>query len=279
MLSCSSAGRGYRTPRAHASALPKWATCAWGLEAGPETARVLFEICVEVLGAIYERFVGRPRQRQRADRLITEGRVRSILFDADDGVLPVPCLDGVADVSEKRIQMWGTELWVHDIEGDPDEGPIYPFADGTYRPSDGNLAFRPRTASFTLRLHNCSRVCLTVLQHLADEPSPSTASQIGPTPKREPIRNSGAHFPLVKPPLIGSCVYLSAAGIGTLQCCHGGESYQALGLPCEHAQTDSVGGGGDRSCRALADGLHVSRRRADHLSERCVPAAAVGRQC
>lgn len=53
-------------------------------------------------------------------------------------------------------------------EGDPEQGPIHSFAEGTHRPSDGNLAFRPRTAIFTLRLHNGSRVRWTVLQHQAD---------------------------------------------------------------------------------------------------------------
>jgi hypothetical protein len=129
---------------------------------------VLIEICVEALGTLNDRFVGRPWQRRRADRLIIEGRVRSVLFEADDGVLPVPYLSGVAEVSDRRIQMSGTELWVRDIEGEPEEGPIHPFATGTHRPSDGNLAFRPRTAIFTLRLHNGSRVRWTVLQHQAD---------------------------------------------------------------------------------------------------------------
>jgi hypothetical protein len=139
-----------------------WA--AWAADTKP----VLLEICVEALGIINDRFVGRPWQRRRADRLIIEGRVRSILFEADDGVLPIPYIDGVAEVSNKRIQMRGTELWVWDIEGEPDEGPIHPFADGKHRPSDGNLAFHPRTAIFTLRLHNGSRVRWTVLQHQAD---------------------------------------------------------------------------------------------------------------
>jgi hypothetical protein len=113
----------------------------------------------------YERFAGRPWQRRRADRLIAKGRVRSILFDADDGVLPFPCLDGVAEVSDRRIRLGNTEVWVRDIEGDPAEGPIHPFAEGTHRPSYGNMAFRPRTAIFTLRLDNGSRVRWTVLQH------------------------------------------------------------------------------------------------------------------
>ena len=56
-----------------------------------DTCPVLFEFCVEALGMINDRFVGRPCQRRRADRLIAEDRVRSILFDADAGLaVPVP---------------------------------------------------------------------------------------------------------------------------------------------------------------------------------------------
>ena len=50
------------------------------------------------------------------------------------------------------------------------------------------------------------------------------------------------------------------------------------GVPSERAQTESVGGGGDGTRRALAHGLHVSRRRPYHLSKRHLLATSLGRE-
>jgi hypothetical protein len=66
---------------------------------------------VDVAIAIYSRLVGRPLQRLRARRLAKRGKIRSILFAADNPrVLPARVLDGVAEVWEGRIRLWGADL-------------------------------------------------------------------------------------------------------------------------------------------------------------------------
>lgn len=125
---------------------------------------------VEILASLYARLVGRPWQRRRAGRLINQGRVRSILFDADEGVLRGRSVDGVAEVSEKRLRIHDVDLWVHGIEGPSAEGPLDPFSqDGTFRPSDGNLTFEPPTRIYRLRLHNEATVRWAVLAFQAGE--------------------------------------------------------------------------------------------------------------
>jgi hypothetical protein len=130
----------------------------------------MVEALVEVIRSLYARLVGRPWQRRRAERLIEQGRARCVLFDADEGVLPGRSLDGVAEVSEKRLRLQGVELWVRGIEGSPEVGPIVPFSrDGRFHPSDGNLVFEPRTCIYRLRLHNGSTVRLSVLAFQAGQ--------------------------------------------------------------------------------------------------------------
>jgi hypothetical protein len=130
----------------------------------------VFEVLVEVFAALYARFVGRPWQRRRAERLIRQQKVRCVLFDADGGALPHRSVDGVAEVSEGRLSIEGVELWVRAIEGSPEEGPMDPFAkDGTFRPPGGDLAFRPRTRIYTLRLHNEATVKWSVLAFQAEQ--------------------------------------------------------------------------------------------------------------
>lgn len=125
---------------------------------------------VEVFLSLYARFVGRPWQRRRAARLIKHEKVRCILFDADEGVLPRRSVDGVAEVSEKRLSIEGVDLWVRAIEGSPDEGPADPFAkDGTFHPPEGDLPFRSRTKVYRLRLHDGASVRWTVLADQADQ--------------------------------------------------------------------------------------------------------------
>jgi hypothetical protein len=134
-------------------------------------------ILVDVLEALVEgivplcaRLVGRPWQQRRAERLIKQGKVRCVLFDADAGVLPGRSVGGVADVSEKRLRLQGMELWVRGIEGPPDVGPIDPFShDGKFHPSEGNLVFAPRTCIYRLRLHNGSTVRWSVLAFQAGQ--------------------------------------------------------------------------------------------------------------
>ena len=127
------------------------------------------EALVEVLASLFARFVGRPWQRRRAARLLRQGRVRCVLFDADAGVLPGRALDGVAEVSEKRLRLQGVELWVRAVEGPPIEGPLDPFArEGRFHPSEGTLVFEPRTSIHRLRLHNGSTVRWSVLAFQAD---------------------------------------------------------------------------------------------------------------
>ena len=130
----------------------------------------VFEVLVEVFASLYARFVGRPWQRRRAERLIKQKKVRCILFDADEGALPRRSVDGVAEVSEKRLSIEGVELWVRAIEGSPEEGPIDPFSkDGTFHPPEGGLAFRPRTSIYRLRLHNEATVRWSVLAFQAEQ--------------------------------------------------------------------------------------------------------------
>lgn len=130
----------------------------------------MFEVLVEVLASLYARFLGRPWQRWRAERLIKHKKVRCILFDTDERALPRRSVDGVAEVSERRLSIEGTDLWVRAIEGSPEEGPIDPFAkDGTFQPSEGDLAFRPRTRIYRLRLHNEATVKWSVLAFQAEQ--------------------------------------------------------------------------------------------------------------
>ena len=130
----------------------------------------MLEALVEVIVSLYARLVGRPWQRRRAERLIKQGKVRCVLFDADEGVLPGRSVDGVADVSEKRLRLQGLELWVRGIAGPPDEGPIDPFSqDGKFYPSEGNLVFEPPACIYRLRLHNGSTVRCSVLAFQAGQ--------------------------------------------------------------------------------------------------------------
>lgn len=130
----------------------------------------MFEVLVEVFASLYARFVGRPWQRRRAERLIKHKRVRCIVFDADESALPRRSVDGVAEISERRLSIEGTDLWVRAIEGTPEAGPVDPFSkDGTFQPSDGDLAFRPQTRIYTLRLHNEATVKWSVLAFQAEE--------------------------------------------------------------------------------------------------------------
>lgn len=130
----------------------------------------VFDLMVEVLASIYARFVGRPWQRRRAERLIKQDKVRCVLFDATEGALPRRALDGVAEVSERRLSIAGVELWVRAIEGPSDEGPIDPFSkDGRFRPPEGDLNFRPRTSIYTLRLHDEATVKWSVLAFQAEQ--------------------------------------------------------------------------------------------------------------
>lgn len=125
---------------------------------------------VEVFVSLYGRFVGRPWQRRRAERLIKQKKVRCILFDVEEGALPQRLVDGVAEVSEKRLSIEGVELWVRAIEGSPEQGPIDPFAKGgTFHPPEGDLAFRPRTGIYRLRLHNGATVTWSVLAFQAEQ--------------------------------------------------------------------------------------------------------------
>ncbi|HEY6935474.1 MAG TPA: hypothetical protein VI452_18940 [Marmoricola sp.] len=130
----------------------------------------MLEAVIEVLVALYARVVGRPWQRRRAERLIKQGKVRCILFDADEGALPRRSVDGVAEVSDKRLRLQDVDLWVRGIEGPPGQGPIDPFeGDGTFRPTDGNLPFQPPTRIYRLRLHSGATVGWVVLAAQADE--------------------------------------------------------------------------------------------------------------
>lgn len=130
----------------------------------------MFEVLVEVLASLYARFVGRPWQRRRAERLIKHKKVRCALFDADGITLPRRSAEGVAEVSERRLSIEGADLWVRAIEGSPEEGPIDPFAkDGTFQPPEGDLAFRPRTKIYRLRLHNEATVKWSVLAFQAEQ--------------------------------------------------------------------------------------------------------------
>jgi len=157
---------------------------------GPTRARrsrqphtwLVFEVVIEVVGFLYARYVGRPWQRRRARRLIKQGRVRSILFDGDEGVLPSRSLDGVAEVWEGRIRLWDADLWIRSVDATAEIGPVDPFKDGKLKPSDGDLAFRPRTSIYTLHTHKGGRVKWTILEFQAQEALtllgvPSVASQ------------------------------------------------------------------------------------------------------
>jgi hypothetical protein len=130
----------------------------------------VFEELVEVFVSLYARFVGRPWQRRRAERLIKQKKVRCILFDAEGGALPKRLVDGVAEVSENRLSIEGVELWVRAIEGSPEQGPIDPFAKGgTFHPTEGDLVFRPRTSIYRLRLHNGATVKWSILAFQAEQ--------------------------------------------------------------------------------------------------------------
>lgn len=130
----------------------------------------MLEAVIEVLGALYSRVVGRPWQRRRAERLIRQGKVRSILFEADQGVLHSRSVNGVAEVSEKRLRLQDVDLWVRGIEGPAEAGPIDPFEhDGRFRPTDGNLQFQPPTRIYTLRLHTGATVKWVVLASQANQ--------------------------------------------------------------------------------------------------------------
>lgn len=130
----------------------------------------MFEVLVEVLSSLYARVVGRPWQRRRAERLIKHGKVRCVLFDAEGNALPRRSVPGVAEVSERRLAIEGVDLWVRAIEGSPEEGPIDPFGkDGTFQPPEGDLAFRPWTKIYTLRLRNEATVKWSVLAFQAEE--------------------------------------------------------------------------------------------------------------
>ena len=74
------------------------------------------------------------------------------------------------------------------------------------------------------------------------------------------------HAALHSPRMSGRCV------------CSQGGGDEVSRVPCECAQTNCVARRHDRSHRAMANGLHVRGRRSSHLSERGVPAAALGRQ-
>ncbi len=127
---------------------------------------VVFDLFIEAYGLL----AGRPLQRRRARRLAKRGKIRSVLFGANPaGVLPSQSLDGAAEVWEGRIRLWDADLWVQDVDLPPEAGPLKDLDDrGNVRPSDGNLAFRPKTAIFTLRTHR-GHVRWTVLAWQADE--------------------------------------------------------------------------------------------------------------
>ena len=109
----------------------------------------------------YSRLVGLPMQRVRARRLAKRGKIRSVLFSASNPrVLPTRMLDGAAEVWEGRIRLWGTDLWVQDVQLPAESGPSRERA-------DGDLLFRPRTSIFTLRTHN-GHVKWAVLEWQAD---------------------------------------------------------------------------------------------------------------
>lgn len=129
----------------------------------------MFDVVVEVIFYLYGRFVGRPWQKSRAQRLISHGKVRSALFDGDDGVLPWSHLDGVAEVWEGRLQLHGADLWIRSVDGDVEAGPIDPFATGRLKRPDDQLTFRPKTSIFTLRTHTGGRVRWAVLDFQAQE--------------------------------------------------------------------------------------------------------------
>lgn len=105
--------------------------------------------------AVYSRLVGRPLQRHRARRLAKSGKIRCVLFATDGpAVLPTRVLDGVAEVWDGRIRLWKVDLWIQDVAGPPEAGPLDNVDDkGRFRPSDGDLLFRPPTWIFTLRTH------------------------------------------------------------------------------------------------------------------------------
>ncbi len=129
----------------------------------------MFDVVVEVIFYLYGRFVGRPWQKRRAQRLITQGKVRSALFDGDHGVLPWSHLDGVAEVWEGRLQLSGADLWIHSVDGEVEAGPIDPFATGRFKRPDDQLTFGPKTSIFTLRTHSGGRVRWAVLDFQAEK--------------------------------------------------------------------------------------------------------------
>lgn len=142
----------------------------WRPGATAATLLNMLEALIEVILSLYGRLVGRPWQRRRAVGLIKQGKVRCVLFDADERVIPGRFVDGVAEVSEKRLRIQGVELGVRGIAGPTDEGPIDPFSqDGRFRPSDGNLVFGPRTCIYRLRLQDGATVQWSVLAFQAGQ--------------------------------------------------------------------------------------------------------------
>ncbi|GAA2143178.1 hypothetical protein GCM10009844_15340 [Nocardioides koreensis] len=130
----------------------------------------MLDVLVEVMASLYARLIGRPWQRRRAERLVKQGKVRCVLFDADEGALAGRTVDGVAEVSEKRLRVQGAELRVSRIEGPPEQGPTDPFShDGRFQPPAGRLVFEPRTRIYRLRLHNGSTVRWAVLAFQAGQ--------------------------------------------------------------------------------------------------------------
>jgi hypothetical protein len=106
---------------------------------------VLGPAVFDVAIAGYSGLVGRPLQRRRALRLAKGGKIRSVLFAADNPrVLPTRVLDGAAEVWEGRIRLWGTDLWIQDVAFPPVSGPRDMSEElGRFRRSDGDLLFSP----------------------------------------------------------------------------------------------------------------------------------------
>ena len=129
----------------------------------------MFDVVVEIIFYLYGRFIGRPWQQRRARRLIGEGKVRSALFDGDDGVLPWSHHDGVAEVWEGRLRLTGADLWIRSVDAEVEAGPIDPFATGRMKRPDDRLTFGPKTSIFTLRTHTGGHVRWAVLDFQAEQ--------------------------------------------------------------------------------------------------------------
>jgi hypothetical protein len=152
---------------------------------------VLGPAVFDVVIAGYSGLAGRPLQRRRARRLAKSGRIRSVLFAADNArVLPTSLLDGAAEVWEGRIRLWGTDLWIQDVEFPPVSGPRDMSEElGRFRRSDGNLLFGPRTWIYTLRTHQ-GRVRWAVLDWQAE----TALTMLGfpqKAPRRVPVGRQG----------------------------------------------------------------------------------------